>query len=177
AYPVGRAGAVLAVDLSTHLSLDDGYDDFLALIAAAIGAAIAAAESYEETEQRAAALEELDRAKTSFLGNVSHEFRTPLTLLLGPLHDFAGDRRLPPEVRDGLAVAERNARRLLHLVNGLLDIARLEAGRASADFEPTDLAELTAGVASIFRSAAEAAGLAWVVDCPPLPGPVAVDRD
>lgn len=177
AYPVGRAATVLAVDLSTHVSLDDGYDDFLTLIAAAIGAAIAAAESYEETEQRAAALEELDRAKTSFLGNVSHEFRTPLTLLLGPLHDVAGDHRLPAEARDKLALAERNARRLLHLVNGLLDIARLEAGRASADFEPTDLAELTAGVASIFRSAAEAAGLAWVVDCAPLPGPVAVDRD
>ena len=182
AYAIDRPGAAgpvaaLAVELNAHLPFDDAYEDFLALVASAISAAAAGAESYQEAERRASALEELDRAKTSLLSNVSHEFRTPLTLLLAPLQDYMADSRLPDDVRRGLALAERNARRLLKLVNNLLDFARLEAGRASPTFVATDLSALTANSVSVFRSAAESAGLELVVDCPPLPEPVHVDRD
>ena len=71
----------------------------------------------------------------------------------------------------------RNARRLLTLVDTLLDFSQAEAGRLRAHFQPTDLATLTTDIASLFRSAAERAGLRLRVDCPPLPEPVWVDRE
>ena len=124
-------------------------------------------------------LAELDRAKTMFFSNVSHEFRTPLTLMLGPVQDVLakpGDQRVPDD-RERLSVAQRNGLRLQKLVNTLLDFARIEAGRVEAVYEPTDLAALTADLASVFRSACERAGLSLIVDCPPLPEPVYVDRE
>jgi len=122
-------------------------------------------------------LTSLDRAKTAFFSNVSHEFRTPLTLLLGPLEDELAEVGLPAARRARLEIAHRNSLRLLKLVNALLDFARIEAGRAQAAFEPTDLANLTTYLASNFHSACERAGLGLRIDCPPLPEPVYVDRD
>jgi signal transduction histidine kinase len=134
--------------------------------------------AYEEERQRAETLAELDRAKTIFFSNVSHEFRTPLTLLLAPLQDALSDRANPlaPSQRERLELVHRNANRLLKLVNTLLDFSRIEAGRMEAVYEPTDLALLTTELASVFRSAIEQAGLRLIVDCPPLPKPVYVDR-
>ena len=123
-------------------------------------------------------LADLDRAKTEFFSNVSHEFRTPLTLLLGPLEEELRQRiALPPERRLRLETAYRNALRLLKLVNTLLDFSAVEAGRAQASFVPTDLAALTRDLASVFQSAIEQAELKLVVDCPALLEPVYVDRD
>src|SRR5688500_13040280 len=117
---------------------------------------------------------ELDAANTAFFSNVSHEFRTPLTLILGPI-----ERALAaPEATlegDDLAAVHRNALRLLRLVNSLLDFSRIESGALSTSFSPTDLAALTAGPAAAFQSLLEAAALELVVDCPPLPEPVDVD--
>ena len=76
-----------------------------------------------------------------------------------------------------LETVHRNELRLLKLVNTLLDFSRIEAGRVTATFEATDLAALTADLASAFRSATERAGLQLVVDCPPLPSAVYVDRE
>ena len=133
----------------------------------------------KQERKRAEALAELDRAKTAFFSNVSHEFRTPLTLLVGPLEDGLADTATPlaPVHRERQEVAHRNALRLLRLVNTLLDFSRIEAGRIDASYEPTDLAQFTAELASVFRSAVEKAGLALVVDCDPLPDAVYVDRD
>ena len=99
--------------------------------------ALANARAYEEERQRAEALAELDRAKTAFFSNVSHEFRTPLTLLVGPLEDGLADTAtpLPPVHRERQEVAHRNALRLLRLVNTLLDFSRIEAGRIDANYE------------------------------------------
>src|SRR6185436_7378975 len=120
---------------------------------------------------------ELDRAKTAFFSNVSHEFRTPLTLLLGPLEDALASGALAPEQRTGLGVAHRNSLRLLKLVNTLLDFSRIEAGRVDATFERTDVAGYTAELASVFRSAVERAGLTLAVRCAPIRTPVFVDRE
>jgi PAS domain S-box-containing protein len=132
----------------------------------------------EEERQRAESLAELDRAKTLFFSNVSHEFRTPLTLSLTPLQDALSDHVNPlsPPHRERLELAHRNAIRLLKLVNTLLDFSRIEADRMEAVYEATDLALLTTELASVFRSAIERAGLRLIVDCPPLPEPVYVDR-
>ncbi|BAY35151.1 multi-sensor signal transduction histidine kinase (plasmid) [Nostoc carneum NIES-2107] len=133
----------------------------------------------EQERQRAETLAELDRAKTLFFSNISHEFRTPLTLLLASLQDALSDSAnpLPLAQRDRLELAQRNAVRLLKLVNTLLDFSRIEAGRMEAVYEPTDLARFTTELASVFRSAIERAGLRLIVDCPAISEPVYVDRE
>ena len=173
----GRSGRLI-IGINPRRPFDDHYQSFLDLVADQLAMALTTARAYEAERQRAEALAALDRAKTAFFSNVSHEFRTPLTLLVGPLEDsLAAAAQLPPEHRERLETAHRNALRLLRLVNNLLDFSRIEAGRIDASYEPTDLAALTADLASAFRSAIERAGLVLVVDCPPLPQPVYVDRD
>ncbi len=173
--PVG----LMVAGVSARLKFDEYYKDFLELASRQIAAAIGHATAYEEERKRAEALAEIDRAKTAFFSNVSHEFRTPLTLLVGPIQDGLADQHaaLPPAQRERQEIAHRNALRLLRLVNTLLDFSRIEAGRLDAIYEPTDLATLTAELASVFRSAVEQARLELIVDCPPLPEPIYVDRD
>ena len=182
--PLAQAGqnqlaGVLIAGVSPLRPLDDEYRGFFSLVANSVATAIADASAYEAERQRAEALAELDRAKTAFFSNVSHEFRTPLALMLGPLEQTldAGADALTPALREELTVVHRNGLRLLKLVNTLLDFARLEAGRIEASYEPTDLATVTADLASVFRSAIEHGGVRLVVDCPSLPEPVYVDRD
>ncbi|MDI1478209.1 ATP-binding protein [Polyangium sp. y55x31] len=124
-------------------------------------------------------LSRLDELKTRFFSNVSHEFRTPLTLMLGPVDELLRGAHggLDDEQRREIEVVRRNARRLLKLVNTLLDFSRIEAARLEVAYEPTDLATLTAELANTFRSVVERAGLELVVDCPRLPEPVYVDRE
>ena len=173
-----RSAGMLVVGLNPFQSLEGDYWDFLELVAGQIGTAITNAQAHEEERARAESLAELDRAKTAFFSNISHEFRTPLTLMLDPLEEtLAGDAGLPPEDRERLEAAHRNAIRLLKLVNTLLDFSRLEAGRLEAFYQPTDLAELTTELAGVFRPALEGAGLSFSVDCPPLDEPVYVDRE
>ncbi len=170
--------ALLIVGISPRRVLDNDYRGFLDLVAHQIASAISAAHRYETEHQRAEALAAIDRAKTAFFANVSHEFRTPLTLMLGPLEDtLAHPNGLRDEDRERLILARRNALRLLKLVNTLLDFARIEAGRIQASYEPTDLAMFTADLAGVFRSAIERAGLRLVVACPPLSEPVYIDRE
>jgi diguanylate cyclase (GGDEF)-like protein len=137
------------------------------------------AAALREVRQANAKLAELDIAKTAFFSNISHEFRTPLTLILGSLEDELSERGQPlPAARlERVEVAHRNGLRLLKLVNALLDFARIEAGRMQAHFQPIILEELTAELTSSFESAAERAGLALTIDCPPLPEAVYVDRE
>jgi PAS domain S-box-containing protein len=179
ALPIALSGevdtnAVLVAGLNPLRAFDDGYRTFLEMVAAGILAAMVNAETYEAERRRAEALAELDRAKTVFFSNVSHEFRTPLTLLLGPLEDELRER---PAENGRLVIAHRNALRLLKLVNTLLDFSRIEAGRIQAVYEPTSLGAYTAELASTFRSAIEKAGLRLIVECESLPDPVYVDRE
>jgi signal transduction histidine kinase/CheY-like chemotaxis protein len=168
----------LVAGISPRLRFDDAYRVFLELASAQIATAIANARAIEEERRHVAALAEIDRAKTTFFTNISHEFRTPLTLIMAPLEDaLAAREQLPAARREGLDVAYRNSLRLLKLVNTLLDFSRIEAGRMQAVFEPVDLAVLTGQLASVFRSTVERAGLKLVVDCPPLPETVLVDRE
>jgi PAS domain S-box-containing protein len=163
--------------LNPHRAFDANYRGFIELLTGQIAAAIARADEYETARARAEALSEIDTAKTAFFSNVSHEFRTPLTLMLGPLEDLiAQAENLSAEQQDRLEVAHRNTLRLLRLVNALLDFSRIEAGRVQANYRPTDLAALTTDLASSFRSAIERAGLELVVDAPPLSEPVYVDH-
>ena len=172
----GQAIGFLVAGVNARRAVDDAYRAFYDLAARHVAAGIANARAYEGERRRAEALAELDRAKTVFFSNVSHEFRTPLTLILGPLEDMLAENRAAAP-RERLELVYRNSLRLQKLVNTLLDFSRIEAGRIQAAFEPTDLATVTADLASVFRSAIEKAGLRLVVDCQPLSEPVFVDRD
>ena len=177
--PITRPGlaqpyGVIVAAISPRLPLDDKYRDFLLLVADQIATAVGNARAYAEERRRADALVELDRQKTAFFSNVSHEFRTPLTLMLAPLEQAVASDD-PVLGRDDVELLHRSAGRLLRLVNMLLDFSRIEAGRAEAEFTPTDLAALTRDLASTFRSLMEQAGLAFEIDCPSLSRPVAVD--
>ena len=165
----------LVAGLSPRLRLDESYTDFLTLVTSQIARAVSAALAYEEERRRGDALAEIDRAKTAFFSNVSHEFRTPLTLMLSPLEEMLKESQLASSDRGRVEVAHRNSLRLLKLVNSLLDFSRMEAGRAKASYAPTDLAAATRELASNFRSAMQAAGLDFAVECPRLPNPVYVD--
>ncbi len=172
----GSRDGFLVVGVSAALELDERYRSFLRLAAGHIASAIATIEAYAQERRRAEALAALDEAKTAFFANVSHEFRTPLTLMLGPLEEvLEGTAGVPPEQRGHIQAALRNARRLIKLVNALLAFSRLEAGRAHATFQPTHLGHVTAELASAFRSLVESAGLRFDVGGEPVGEPVWLD--
>ena len=171
--------AVLVAGASARLAMNDAYRLFYDLVGGAVGTALTNAHALDVERRKAEALAELDRTKTAFFSNVSHEFRTPLTLMLGPLEEAlarpAAD--LPASLREPLETMHRNGLRLLRLVNALLDFSAVEAGRLRASFAPADLAAETRQLAGAFGSAIEHAGLALEIDCPPLPEPVFVDHE
>jgi PAS domain S-box-containing protein len=174
-----RPAGFFIAGLNPYRRLDAEYAGFIELIAGQIAAGLANARAYEQERRRAEALAELDRAKTIFFSNVSHEFRTPLTLMLGPLEDVLNkrDQTIAPEDLRQIETVHRNGLRLLKLVNTLLDFSRIEAGRIQALYRPVDLAARTAELGSVFRSAMDRAGLSYRIDCSQLPEPVYVDID
>jgi len=174
-----RLVGFLVAGASPRLRLDDDYRSFFDLAAAQIATAVGNARAYEAERQRAEALAAIDRAKTTFFSNISHEFRTPLTLMLGPLEDALsdGDHPLDARQRERVDMSARNGLRLQKLVNALLDFSRVEAGRIEAVYQPTDLSAFTRDLASSFRSACEKAGLTLSIEAPPLSEPVFVDRE
>ncbi|BBZ17846.1 histidine kinase [Mycolicibacterium gadium] len=173
----GTPRGFLVAALNRYRPLDDAYRDFVTLVAGHIASGIGSARSFRDQQRRAEELAELDRAKTTFFSNISHEFRTPLTLILDPVDQLRGRTELDEPTRQELDTVWRNGLRLTKLVNSLLDFSRFEAGRTQAHFVPVDVAAVTAELASVFRSAVERAGLGFVVDCPPLDDVVYIDRD
>ncbi|ACD21392.1 response regulator [Paraburkholderia phytofirmans] len=179
---------LLIAGLNPCRLVDDAYRSFLNLVAGQIGAAIGYAQAYEEERRRAEALAEIDRAKTTFFSNISHEFRTPLTLMLGPLEELLARPQPGPSGNNAqtrsdiddralIEITHRNGLRLLKLVNALLDFSRIEAGRIEIHTQPTDIAAFTAELASLFQSAMEAAGLRLEVEIPATPVVVQLDRE
>jgi len=162
--------------VSASRALDSDYLNFYDQLANTFNTAVSNVYAFEQEQKRAEALAAIDRSKTAFFSNVSHEFRTPLTLILGPLDDLLNRGQLPQDVQETVQAAQRNALRLLKLVNNLLDYSRVEAGRTQAAYQKLDLAELTTDLASSFRSIIEKAGMQLLVNSPVLDGDVYVDR-
>lgn len=119
----------------------------------------------DEKQSQIQVLKSLNEVKIEFFNNISHEFRTPLTLLLGPLEEILTNKSIPKLQLNRLDMVHRNALRLQKLVNSLLDFARIEAGRFDTVFQPTNICEFTASLASNFRSIMERAGLKFTVTC------------
>jgi PAS domain S-box-containing protein len=181
--PISQTGSrvpygFLVVELNPFRLLDEKYSSFLTLVADQVASSFTDLTVLYEERKRAEALAELDRAKTTFFSNISHEFRTPLTLLLGPIEETLQE---PQQDADALKrkmdVAYRNARRLQRLVNTLLDFSRIEAGRLDGKFTRVDICRLTTDLTSTFRSAIERSGMTLAVHCDDIKEPVYVDTD
>ncbi|MGD0103088.1 MAG: ATP-binding protein [Rhodopila sp.] len=168
------AGLFIA-GINPYRPFDEAYSGFIDLVAAQIASGLGAARAYEAERRRAETLAEIDQAKTAFFSNVSHEFRTPLTLMLGPLEEEIAT--LGGDAADRLSMVHRNGLRLLRLVNTLLDFSRIEAGRVQARFQPTELGEYTEELVSNFRSACDRAGLRLSARCVGMDRLVYVDTD
>ncbi|WP_447962908.1 response regulator [Nitrospira sp. Ecomares 2.1] len=169
-----KKAGYLVVGISPRLAVNGRYFEFLNLLANGISGSINRAQALAEERKRNETLAELNRAKTEFFSNVSHEFRTPLTLILGSLDEAMQNTTFT--TAPAVEVAHRNAMRMLKLVNTLLDFSSLEAGRMKAVFEPVDVSGLTSDLASTFESAMKKAGLEYIVSCSTLSQPVYVDR-
>jgi len=124
---------------------------------------------YQTTRQQAERLLEADRMKNEFFQNISHEFRTPLTLMIGPLESAVNQKQDLPYEQAGIAL--RNSRRLLRLVNQLLDLQRLDAGKMQPSFRPTDLVAFCRTTVDSFRPYCDKKGIHLITqleECPPL---------
>lgn len=169
---------IIVLGISARLRFDHQYHNFFKLLSDQITTLFTNVSAFEEERRRSEALAELDRAKTAFFSNISHEFRTPLTLMLGPLEEMMHYReKLDVEQLENVALAHRNALRLQKLVNALLDFSRIESGRIDASFRPVNLAAITEEIVGNFRSIVENAGLALVANLKPLEHSVYVDYD
>ena len=208
--PMYRAGekepyGFLVLGINPYRLPDEKFLAFLSLVGDQVATSFADIHVHDVERHRVESLAELDRAKTTFFSNISHEFRTPLTLLLSPLEELLGenrwgdaqpggdgkpgeaamndrpgeagmdDRQYWETMRYRLGVAYRNALRMQKLVNTLLEFSRIEAGRLEGQFRRVDIAQLTADLASSFRSAIEKAGMQLRVGVRPIRGEVYVD--
>jgi len=178
--PIAQSGktgkeAFLITGLNPLRLFDDDYKGFIKLVAGQIASSIATVQVLEEERKRAQALAEIDKAKTVFFSNVSHEFRTPLTLMLGPLENILNNNKLEHDTKKDLEIVHRNSLRLLKLVNTLLDFSRIEAGRTQAFFKKTEVCKVTYDLANAFRSAIEKAGFTFKIDCEKITDEVYID--
>ncbi len=171
----GQAGFLIA-GLNPLRLFDDGYKGFIKLVAGQIASSIATVQALEEERKRAEALAEIDKAKTVFFSNVSHEFRTPLTLMLGPLESILNNNHeLEQGTKKDLETIHRNSLRLLKLVNTLLDFSRIEAGRTQAFYKKTDVCRVTTDLGNSFGSAIEKAGITFNMHCDDIGADVYID--
>ncbi|MBT8228150.1 MAG: SpoIIE family protein phosphatase [Dactylosporangium sp.] len=175
----GRPVGSVMLGVYPRIVLDEEYVAFLRMIAEHIETAVNAARAAEEEQDRITALAELDQAKSAFFSNISHEFRTPLTLISEPAEECLADQAqpLPAAHRDRLKMVARNARRLHRMVNNVLDFTSLEAGRVRTRITAIDIAATTRGLAESFEFAMRRAGLQLVIDVPPIARPVFADPD
>ncbi len=121
-------------------------------------------------------LKELDQLKTSFFTNISHELRTPLTLILGPVNDLIDTAKANP-VRDKLGIVQRNAQRLLDLVNEIMDLSKVEAGKLEVQLSRIALLPTVKRIFSSFESLADLRKIDFQLAVEVDPSDVKLDRE
>ena len=171
--PIG----VLIIGVNPYWRPDEAYTAFAAMAARQLGVMITDAVSYQNERRRQQALEELDRARTEFFQNVTHELRAPLTMLLAPLQDILHEPGmvLPAAARDTVETSVRAGDRLQKVVDALLDLSRAESGALIADREEIDLVSVTTDIVEGFRPTVESR-LNLRLDMPAEPLRAYVDR-
>ncbi|MEQ3554627.1 SpoIIE family protein phosphatase [Pseudonocardia nematodicida] len=173
--PDGTTGIAVVIGVPPLLPLDEPHRSFLRLVVGQVGTVLTAALARDRERDRRDDVSTVARTRADYYAGLGDEFRDPLTLVLGPLerlrdHDDAG-------VRAEVELAQRNAQRMLKLVDGLLDASALQSGRHDGLFAPTELGATTAELVAAFAPVLERAGLDLRVSCPPSSRPVWVDRD
>lgn len=168
--------AILVVGLNPYREFDDQYKKFVHLVAERVAQGVTNVLDYEAERKRVEEIEALDKAKTLFFSNISHEFRTPLTLILGSIEQVLMDRNTIPENVNRIGIAQRNSLRLLRLVNSLLDFSSIESGKLKGNFMLTNISEYTKNIASNFQSLVEKAGLEFEINADAVIQPIYVDR-
>lgn len=163
----------------------------LAIFCAAISFSVLLAIEYAQTKRslqtslldmevkrmEAQKMQELDKTKSDFFANISHEFRTPLTLISGTVDQLEEDRKTQPLLQEGLRLIKRNTARLLQLVNQLLDLSKLEAGKLRLEKSPGDIIGFSKRLAGTFSSQFESKGITFIQDLPEDPVYLHFDSD
>jgi len=133
-----------------HPPIDENEVEFLRIIAGNLSVAWENARLYQEAVETAERLKEVDRLKSQFLANMSHELRTPLNSIIGFSRVILKgiDGPITDQQRQDLEAIFNSGQHLLGLINDILDISKIEAGKMELSFEPTDLGEIIRGVMS-----------------------------
>ena len=177
AMPLWTAGgaveAVAVLGVNPYRRLDRGYRDFVALLARQVSVVLSEVRAVAAEREQVAAMAALDRSRRTFFANVSHEFRTPVSVTLAATDQL---RRGGEDGARHVDAIERAARRLDRLVDTLLDFARADAGELALNTQDVDLAQVTRDVVGMFRSTLEAGGLAVEVEVGDV-GVLAVDPE
>ncbi|CAE6344687.1 unnamed protein product [Rhizoctonia solani] len=155
---------VLVVGLNTRRGYDAEYASWLENLSAAMSNQLSGVLQREADIRMIVERERMDKAKTMFFTNVSHELRTPLTLIQAPLDQLLASGSLGGDVMYTLQLAVRNCKRLNKLVDSIMDMSKIEAGRLAGKFRPVQLGRLTADIAALFRSLAEKKGIAYKIE-------------
>ncbi|WP_114748051.1 ATP-binding protein [Pleomorphovibrio marinus] len=114
-------------------------------------------------------MQELDQTKSNFFANISHEFRTPLTLISGTIEQMETEKNIPSMLREAHELIKRNADRLLQLVNQLLDLSKLEAGKMTLKMQPGDISAFVHRLVGTFASTFESKQIAFENNLPKNP--------
>lgn len=131
-----------------HLALLENISSYMTI-------ALENAASYEQIREQSDQLKELDRIKTRFYTNISHEFRTPLSLIMGPADEMMKNPTLSYREREYLEIISQNAKRMLKLVTQVLDLSKLEDGVLRLEVNKSDLAKSVISIAESFQFMAQ----------------------
>jgi signal transduction histidine kinase len=170
----GLPRAVLILGLNLLCPLDSAYEDWIHVLRAHLTSSLSSVRAYEAEQQRLLDKERMERAKTAWFQGAAHDIRTPLTLVAGPLEDTLATA-LTPKQRSSLVLAQRNVARIQRLITSLLDFSRIEAGKLSGRFVPTDLGRFVGDLAALFRPAAERRQITFNVELDPSESSVYID--
>jgi PAS domain S-box-containing protein len=165
--------------LNPYRRIDAVYRSFIDSLAGQIARGLSTCRVHEVTRERTVRAPEIDPINAQFFHSANEKLRTPLTLMLAPIHELLNTpvETLPAGMRDRLNLVHRNGLRFLKLANAVLDFVQIGTDRRQVQFQPIDLAAYTNDIATSFRSTIERGGLKLNVDCPPLPEPVHVDPE
>jgi len=158
--PIGQLAVAGLVNVSQEAK------DFAAAIAAQTSIHLEALRLTEELQKRAQELKELDRLKSAFLANMSHELRTPLNSILGFTDVILEglDGQLTEYMDNDLRLIQKNGQHLLHLINDVLDMAKIESGRMNLHPEKIKINEIFEEVTSITSTLASEKNTALFID-------------
>ncbi|RIB30113.1 hypothetical protein C2G38_2238477 [Gigaspora rosea] len=158
--------AILIFGLNPHRRLDDQYMDFLQSAVNCANTALMYGRSIEEEKKYSNVLADLNHQKDAFFQNISHELKTPLTLIFSPLDELINACPQDAQMKSYLQIIRRNTCRLLKLINNFLQFSNVESGRLEAHFCETNISKFTQELVMNFESMAKTLGLEYIVDIP-----------